>query len=333
MRKNKIWVSYWKTQKHGRIMVYLCLGVFMVTFFLYQLPMEGFFYGGFICICAAIALEVRNFMWYRRRCEEAGRMKEEISYGIQEFPETSDEEKLRYQDAIHDLIEKKKLQDLEKEKKYKEMMEYYTTWVHQIKTPIAAMRLLLKDDTEQSREVLMELFKIEQYVDMVLQYVRLEGKSSDYQIRQYDLDSIVRHSIRKYARLFISKKIALEYEGIDVKVVTDEKWLSFVIDQILSNALKYTKKGKIQIYLLNKEKKELVIEDTGIGIAAQDLPRVFESSFTGYNGREDKRATGIGLYLCKRIMGRLSHTIRIESELGKGTRVILGLDTISLEYE
>ena len=333
MRKKKIWISYWKTQKQGRIMVYLCLAVFIITFFLYQLPMEGSLYGGFICLCLAGALEVRNFLRYKNRCEEIGRMKEEVSYGIQEFPETEYELELRYQNVIRFLIEDKRLQDLAKEKKYKEMTEYYTTWVHQIKTPIAAMRLLLKEDTEQNREVLMELFKIEQYVDMVLQYVRLEAKGSDYQIRQYDLDAIVRQSIRKYARLFISKKIALEYKGTDIKVVTDEKWLSFVVDQILSNALKYTKKGKIQIYLLNEKKKELVIEDTGIGIAAQDLPRVFESSFTGYNGREDKRATGIGLYLCKRIMGQLSHTIRIESELGKGTRVILGLDTISLEYE
>ena len=231
------------------------------------------------------------------------------------------------------MIEEKEKEKRNREKAYREMTEYYTTWVHQIKTPIAAMRLLLKEDTEQGWEISMELFSIEQYVDMVLQYIRVGGKSTDYQIAEYNLDSIMRQAIRKYARLFIRKKISLEYEEISLKVVTDKKWLLFVIEQILSNALKYTEKGRIKIYLLDEKKKEVVIEDTGIGIAPQDIPRVFESGFTGYNGRKEKHSTGIGLFLCKKIMTRLSHTIRIESEPGKGTRVILGMETVSLDYE
>ena len=106
--------------------------------------------------------------------------------------------------------------------------------------------------------------------------------------------------------------------------------LVFVLEQILSNALKYTKSGSIHIYLSPDAPKTLVIEDTGIGIAPEDLPRIFEKGYTGCNGRADKRSTGIGLYLCRQIMEKLSHTIRIESEMGVGTKVYLGLDTVSL---
>lgn len=115
-----------------------------------------------------------------------------------------------------------------------------------------------------------------------------------------------------------------------LRVLTDEKWLVFVLEQILSNALKYTKSGSIHIYLSPDAPKTLVIEDTGIGIAPEDLPRIFEKGYTGCNGRADKRSTGIGLYLCRQIMEKLSHTIRIESEMGVGTKVYLGLDTVSL---
>lgn len=126
------------------------------------------------------------------------------------------------------------------------------------------------------------------------------------------------------------QQIIASYEPVHCEVLTDEKWLVFVLEQILSNALKYTKSGSIHIYLSPDAPKTLVIEDTGIGIAPEDLPRIFEKGYTGCNGRADKRSTGIGLYLCRQIMEKLSHTIRIESEMGAGTKVYLGLDTVSL---
>ena len=204
-------------------------------------------------------------------------------------------------------------------------------WTHQIKTPIAAMRLLLQEeDTPFSREMQSELFQTEQYVQMALQYLRMEKMTSDLVFARYDLDALIRQAVRKYAPLFIRRKIILSYEPVHCEVLTDEKWLVFVLEQILSNALKYTKSGSIHIYLLPDAPKTLVIEDTGIGIAPEDLPRIFEKGYTGCNGRADKRSTGIGLYLCRQIMEKLSHTIRIESEMGVGTKVYLGLDTVSL---
>ena len=213
-----------------------------------------------------------------------------------------------------------------------DMIDYYTMWVHQIKTPISAMKLLIQtSESEISSDLSSELFKIEQYVEMVLSYIRLGSNENDFVIKEYDLDNIVRQAIRKYAPLFIRKKINLDFQPTTYKVLTDEKWLVFVIEQLLSNAIKYTNKGKISIYSL--ENKKLVIEDTGIGISKEDIPRIFDKGFTGYNGRTDKKATGLGLYLCKNILDKLSHKISIESEVGVKTKVILDLSMLNVNIE
>ena len=170
-----------------------------------------------------------------------------------------------------------------------------------------------------------------QGVELVLGYLRLESPSSDYVIRNYALDDIVRQAVRKFASQFIRRKLRLEYAPLNVSVITDEKWLLFVIEQVLSNALKYTRSGSVSITL--EAPKTLCIRDTGIGIAPEDLPRVFEKGYTGCNGRTDKRATGIGLYLCRRILAKLGHSITIASTPGTGTTVRIGLEQDALEVE
>ena len=207
-----------------------------------------------------------------------------------------------------------------------DMTDYYTMWAHQIKTPIAAMRLLLQSNSEtgNNTELMMELFKIEQYVDMVLVYMRASGGASDYVIKKYDMDEIIKGAIRKFSRMFILKRISLDYNVPKNMVITDEKWLSFVIEQLLSNAIKYTpSNGLIKIYM--EDKDVLVIEDNGIGIAQEDLPRVFDKGYTGFNGRLERKSTGIGLYLCKKILDALGHKIYIVSDEGQGTKVVLNL--------
>lgn len=195
-----------------------------------------------------------------------------------------------------------------------------------------AVRLRLLRRLEQEITLSTEqLQSVEQYVEMVLGYLRLESPSSDYVIRNYALDDIVRQAVRKYASQFIRRKLRLEYTPLNVSVITDEKWLLFVIEQVLSNALKYTRSGSVSITL--EAPKTLCIRDTGIGIAPEDLPRVFEKGFTGCNGRTDKRATGIGLYLCRRILEKLGHTIAITSTVGEGTTVRIGLQQDALEVE
>lgn len=195
-----------------------------------------------------------------------------------------------------------------------------------------AVRLRLLRRLEQEITLSTEqLQSVEQYVEMVLGYLRLESPSSDYVIRNYALDDIVRQAVRKFASQFIRRKLRLEYTPLNVSVITDEKWLLFVIEQVLSNALKYTRSGSVSITL--EAPKTLCIRDTGIGIAPEDLPRVFEKGYTGSNGRTDKRATGIGLYLCRRILAKLGHSITIASTPGVGTTVRIGLEQDALEVE
>lgn len=241
-----------------------------------------------------------------------------------------------YQQIVNALFESRSELESAAQLSRQDMLDYYVLWAHQIKTPIAAMRILLQSQelTEENEEAVktlkMELFKIEQYVEMVLTYLRMESMSSDMVLQWYAADDIVKQAVKKYSQLFIPKKIALRMDMPEEMILTDEKWLAFVVEQILSNALKYTSEGTVSVYM---KEKELVIEDTGIGIQEEDVPRVFEKGFTGFNGRRDKKSTGIGLYLCKTILDRLGHSIRIESKVGEGTKVFLYLERDMLDPE
>lgn len=209
--------------------------------------------------------------------------------------------------------------------RHREMVDYYTAWVHQIKTPIAAMRLTLQlDDTPNGRKLMSQLLRIEQYVDMVLMYLRLDEGASDYVIRSCDVDEVIRQSLRKFAGEFIDRRLTLHYAPVGLTAVTDEKWLGFVVEQVLSNALKYTPEGG-SITIDAEEPATLCIRDTGIGIAPEDLPRIFDRGYTGRNGRTHRQASGIGLYLCRRICRDLGHTITAASAVGEGTVIRLDL--------
>ena len=177
-----------------------------------------------------------------------------------------------------------------------------------------------------------ELFRIEHYVEMVLTYLRLDSLLSDYVFKEHYIDTIIKQSVKKFAAEFIGKKIRLEYEPVNETVITDEKWLSFVIEQILSNALKYTNTGG-SVKITMEQPKLLCIKDTGIGIAAEDLPRIFEYGYTGCNGRIDKRASGIGLYLCKKICNNIGIDITVKSTPEKGTAIYLNLEQYQLKKD
>lgn len=306
--------------------------IFLAVFALYHLPLEAVGYAFLCCgVLALLAASIGFSRYYRRHCEMVY-LQQNIAAGTAALPAPENLTERDYT-LLLQLLDSERLQVIaETERTIGSMTEYYTLWAHQIKTPIAAMRLLLQSGTgEEIPELSSELFKIEQYVEMVLSYMRLQSNSSDYVIREYDLDNLVRQTVRKYAGQFIRKKLTLTLGDLHCMVLTDEKWLCFVLGQLLSNAIKYTNRGGITIEL--EENHTLCISDTGIGIAPEDLPRLGEQGFTGFNGRGDKRATGVGLYLCRVVLGRLSHSMEITSEIGKGTCVRLHLDHIRLEDE
>lgn len=330
----KLILSYIKTHLKSILLFLMFTVLFVIIFSLYTLPLEAVFYAALLCICFGLIFTVFDFLQFYKRHKLFFEIKNRISVSLTEMPVPKNLIERDYMTLIETLFQDKIQLVSEADHAKSEMTDYYTLWAHQIKTPIAAMRLLLQpEQSKQSTDLSIELFKIEQYVEMVLQYLRLDSASSDFVIKKYDLDTIVKQAVRKYSKLFILKKISLDYSELNCNVLTDEKWLSFIVEQILSNALKYTNKGKITIYMDNDNAKTLIVQDTGIGIDAEDIPRVFEKGFTGYNGRTDKKSTGIGLYLCKRVLTKLSHTIMIESDVGHGTKVKINLDTLELISE
>ena len=306
--------------------------VFCIVFSLYDLEIEAIYYSVMLCTFIGLIYICINFINYYKKHIQLYKLQNEISISLENLPSPKTLMEEDYTNLILNLNKEYKNYISKSDIAKSDMIDYYTMWVHQIKTPISAMKLLIQtSESEISSDLSSELFKIEQYVEMVLSYIRLGSNENDFVIKEYDLDNIVRQAIRKYAPLFIRKKINLDFQPTTYKVLTDEKWLVFVIEQLLSNAIKYTNKGKISIYPL--EDKKLVIEDTGIGISQEDIPRIFDKGFTGYNGRTDKKATGLGLYLCKNILDKLSHKISIESEVGVKTKVILDLAMVNVNIE
>lgn len=320
----KIFGAYIKQKsKILLIILFFCI-IFAIVFYLYKLPVEAVIYPSLLCILFGTILIVLDFAKIKRRYKILEKLGNMPSAMIDELPSVSNINDYGYQRIIRSLQKEISQLEADSNNRFNDMVDYYTVWAHQIKTPIASMRLTLQnEDTPLSRKLLSDLFRIEQYVEMIMAFLRLDSTSSDYVFKEHNIDTIIRQAVKKYANEFIDRKISLVYNPINYTVVTDDKWLSFVIEQILSNALKYTRKGSIKIYM--NENMMLCIEDTGIGIAPEDLPRIFEKGYTGYNGRNDKKASGLGLYLCKRICKNLDTGITVLSEIDKGTIVRIDL--------
>ena len=296
--------------------------IFTAVFYAYSLPMAPLLYAAGLTLFVFFAITLVRYTLWRKKVRQLEELCKTILVNPVAFPLAADGTELVYQQMVALLRQRLTETDYEKDRDLTEMVDYYTVWAHQIKTPIAALRLLLQTENVPSyAEIGDQLGRIEEYVDMVLGFIRSEAISGDLLLKQYDLDGIVKQAVKRHSKTFIRKKIALKYEPLNVHAVTDKKWLTFVLEQILSNALKYTNTGHIAIYMDPASPNTLVIEDTGVGIHATDLPRVYEKGYTGYRGREHQPATGVGLYLCKKILQKLSHQIDIESEEGLGTRV------------
>lgn len=310
---------------------FLCLHLFfLMIFFLYNVPLDGIFYWLLLVSFLSLLFLVFQFYRYVKKVKVLENMQTALDCGpicLDRTPALYEKEYI----TLLNILYQKYRQALDKaEKQRDEMFNYYSLWVHQIKTPIAAMHLNLQNQEQPNLVLENELLKIEQYVEMVLSYLRLESESSDYRFEMVEIDKIIREVVHKYSKLFIQKRLSLEFEKTHLTILSDEKWLSFILEQLLSNALKYTCQGGIRIYA---KEEMLFIEDDGIGIYAEDLPRIFEKGYTGYNGHQDKKATGIGLYLVKEVCQRLGIRIEIHSAYRQGTKVSLDLHIEQVEGE
>lgn len=328
----KLFLSYIRKKAAALFIFLLLMGLAAAVMYLYELPLSALGYAALLCVfVGGIAFAV-GFSHYAKKHRMLAELRENISLlSALPLPEPEDAIEADTLALLAGLSAEAEKRQSDNDRRFREMTDYYTIWAHQIKTPIAAMQLMLQQGETDPAALREQVQRIEQYVEMALGYLRLDSESSDYVLGTYDLDSIVRPAVKKYASQFIRRKIRLSYEPLETQVLTDEKWLRFVIEQVLSNALKYTPAGSVTITM--EPEKTLVVRDTGIGIRAEDLPRVFEKGYTGFNGRTDRASTGIGLYLCRRVCDALGHTISVASVLGEGTAVRIGLDSVKLDAE
>ena len=312
-------------RSRSRLLVYLISLTFLVLLFQFLFASLGIYFLYFFLLCCFVT--ILFFTW--DILVEMQVYRQEVLYGEREAQSP-------LEIALAEKLEAREMelyqQRSDAERKLTDLLDYYTLWVHQIKTPIAASQLLVAevDDRQLKQQLEQEIFKIDSYTNLVLQYLRLESFHDDLVLKQVQIEDLVKEIIRKYALFFIQKGLNVNLYDLDKEIVTDKKWLLVVIEQIISNSLKYTKEGGLEIYM---EGQELCIKDTGIGIKNSDVLRVFERGFSGYNGRLTQQSSGLGLYLSKKISEELGHQIRIESEVGKGTIVRIQFAQVNLVLE
>lgn len=322
---------FWEQRMVGLFLI-LAVAIFALVFSMYDIKLEAILYASMLCLTAGLLFEGVHLISYLRRHTEQQKRLQGLPISYTELPSPCTLAEQDLQAMVQKLGEQYTAVTTDWQRQQKESLDYYSAWVHQIKTPISSMKMILQqEDTEENHLLSAELFRIEQYTEMALQYLRLDSKTNDFVFQQYDLDSIIRQAIRKYAPQFILRKIRLIYEPVSMTILTDEKWMLFLLEQLLSNAIKYTPHGSVTISVTPE--KVLQVADTGIGIAPEDLPRIFEKGFTGYNGRADKKSTGLGLYLCQQAAKKISVSLSVTSEVGKGSVFSVHLDIPPLQVE
>lgn len=322
---------YWKDRKPWRFPAQL-LVLLTIVWWLHGLPWQPMAYISLLLSAAVLVNSAFDLRLYRRQLQRAAEVERRAG---QELFSTAHEQSMENAGAsgletawslAAEAWQRRCLEAREKQREEKERSSrYYTLWSHQVKTPAAAMELLLQEETLDRRALEQELLKVEQYVNMALQYQRLDCSGRDLVLKEYPLESLVKKAVKHMASAFIYNKVSVRLADLEGTVLTDEKWFLFVLEQILGNAVKYAPKGEICIYVPEESPGELVVEDNGIGIRAEDVPRVFDWGYTGYNGRRETRSTGIGLYLCRQTMDMLGQSLRLRSVEGKGTKVYLGI--------
>ena len=285
------------------------------------------YYGIFLLVVLALCVLLANYLVYRQRVKKLMRGERNVSLDFSDLPKPYDAQSQQYT-AIIDKLHRKMTETVSKiQEDYTEQLDYYSMWIHQIKTSISAMRLIIQADQTLTDKMAWEaeIFKIEQYASMVLWYVRLSDLAEDMIFETVPLHPLVCASVKKYSTIFIHKHLAVDIEDFDISAVSDAKWLAVIFEQFLSNSLKYSSKGTIRIKCrrVNGTEAELIIRDEGIGIRAEDIPRIFDKGYTGYNGRIYEKSTGIGLYMAKKAADHLGVRLEVTSLYGKWTEAAI----------
>lgn len=327
----KLFFKYLYQYRYNALIFLIFSLIFAVIFILYDTNTEAVLYAFIICIITGLMITASGFIRFRKRYILLKNIYKNLPLQTDIIPDSDNPVEKMLDEIIERLSEISSDNITNLKSSQQDSINYFTVWVHQIKTPISAMQMILQsEDTENNRILLSELFRIEQYAEMALYYLRLGSESTDFVIGKFSLDKIIKKAVCRYAPQFITKKIKLVYLPADDEILTDEKWLLFIIEQLLSNAVKYTVKGSVTIKYVNCI---LMVADTGIGISPEDLPRIFEKGYTGLSGRLDRKSTGLGLYLCKRTADNLGHSISVSSAVGQGTVFYIDLSRKKFDIE
>lgn len=319
----KKYIDYINYRRSFVVVLLAIFLIFAIVYFSYDIYLEAYFYALFLCLVVTFIFLAYDFRKVSKKIAYIKKIDEQFDERYINSFSKNDVIIKAYNQIVKKMISDIKQKDLTKDKEIRDLEEFFIMWTHQIKLPISALNLYLDSNEDLNKRVLKgQIKRIQKYTDMVMAYIRLESDKSDFLFKSIDLDSMIKNVIKEFKLDFINKKLELSYTLLEKEIITDKKWFQFILEQILSNALKYTKKGGIKIYIVDEE---LVIEDSGTGINPGDVKRVFDKGYTGYNGREISGASGLGLYLVKKTLSSLHHSIRIESDVKKGTKVFIGL--------
>lgn len=310
--------------KEIRNTIYIILSILLIVninvlldFNLAQ-TISSLLYINFLIILVSLIFIIKGYIDYKKKIKEFisyinGSYYSEGNVFCENIYETIDNKFSEYKKEIEDL--KYELQEIN---------DYMTNWIHQVKIPIAILEIMsqrIKEigNNNVHKEISIEIKRIESLVNQALYISRSGNYSSDFIIEEVNLQRIIKDIIKKNKHLFIYKHIELEIEDIDINILTDKKWILHIIEQILDNACKYSNlNGLIKIYTVkNKKSIQLHIKDNGVGISKGDIKRVFDKGFTGENGRNRTKSTGMGLYISKKILNKLSHDISIDSDINE----------------
>ena len=307
--------------RRALFLFYLLSNVLVVNFWaLNGTPGEDIRYSVLLGALALILIVGLDLFAMLRRLRALLEIKAHLNEFEQELPEGGNRMERLYSEIADGYLTRARQEKEELSMSHRATISYFTLWMHQIKTPIAALRLLMESPELDRALFNRQLFEVERYAELAMQYVRSADIAADLVLITCELEPLVRESIRKYAPLFIAKGLTAEVGDIALTVLTDAKWFAFVFEQLLSNAVKYTQQGGVRVYV---QGGALILEDTGCGIRPEDMPRVFEKGYTGYNGRLDKRASGIGLFLARRVSDALRLKLELVSVFGKGTKAVM----------
>ncbi|HLR92271.1 MAG TPA: sensor histidine kinase [Atopostipes sp.] len=316
-KKEREWIpSFLRTLRTQCFLFISMLLIFGLLWLFTRMPFSIYWYGVLLSLVIWMVSIGVQALQYRRALQRAENLSATNELPFADVDGLESIYLKKYQELTEEYHDFKQQQN----EKSQEQMDYFTLWLHQIKTPIAAISLIFqrqKEELPERKQLEQEMIRLNDYTHMALNYLKLENPGKEMDLEEVDLDEVIKETVKKYAVVFIYNNIRLNYEALNAAILTDRKWLQVLLEQLLSNSLKYTKTGEISIYM--ETNQVLVIEDNGSGIRKEDLPKIFEKGYTGLNGRLHEKSTGLGLFLSRKICQRLGHRLTIESEPGEGT--------------